>query len=491
MNFRPSIQKLVACAILLFVTTLLLKAQAPTHTRRFAPVLDANINGFYEYLPGNYAADITTRYPLIIFFHGVGESGSVQDNATLDKVMAWGPPQLINNKMLNKPAPAVQFPDSFFVGGQWFKFIVLSPQIKEGLDGPTVTDTIRPAAVDAVIEFAKANYRVDLTRVYLCGLSMGGGATWDYAGSSAAAVKKLAAIVVACGAGDLTTAEANIIAAGKLPVLATHNKGDGTVNYLRTDANAAKINAYLPLIVPAPVIVKWNGGGHNVWSRTYEDINPGVTSQGLTGNLRDSIGMNVYEWMLQFTRLSVTLPLNWESFTVKESRAGAVLRWSTAQQINTTSYTIERSDDGTRWIAVATIAAQDNAGLAQQYQFTDTTVQAFPCYYRIRQTDLDGAFTFSAVQKYMAALKKMSATVFPNPFSQQIQVHCSGITQKSITIQLVNQRGQVLLQQQHTMISANDIVTLNHSKKLSQGIYHVIVSGAKGEVVAHSRLVKE
>ena len=316
--------KILLCVLFLLAALQNMFAQAPTHTRHFTPVLDANINGFYEYLPRNYnAADATTKYPLLVFFHGVGESGSVQNNATLDKVLAWGPPKLIN---------AGTFPDSFNVAGKWFKFIIISPQIKAGLDA-TTTDTIRPSTVDAVIEYAKSTYNVDNSRIYLCGLSMGGGATWDYAGSNLAYASKLAAITVACGAGDLTVAEANVIAAAKIPVLATHNNGDPTVAISRTKANIANINAYTPAITPAPKAVYWSTGTHNVWSRTYEDINPGVTTQGLSGNLRDTLGINAYQWMLQYTRTAAVLADTY----VMGQPAGT--NGSTASALNSTTVT--------------------------------------------------------------------------------------------------------------------------------------------------------
>ncbi|MEO5681987.1 MAG: T9SS type A sorting domain-containing protein [Chitinophagaceae bacterium] len=481
MDAKFLLVKIILLKLVILATTLGLHAQPPTHTRHFSPVLDANINGFYEYLPRNYTTDPLQKYPLLVFFHGVGESGSVPNNPTLDNVLIWGPPKLIN---------AGFFPDSFSVGGQWHKFIVISPQIKSGLDGSTVTSTIQPATVDAVIEYAKAAYQVDLSRIYLCGLSMGGGATWDYAGSSAGAANKLAAIAVACGAGDLSTAEANTIAAAKLPVLATHNKGDGTVIYTRTDANAALLNAYAPALVPPPKIVKWEGGSHNVWSRTYEDINAGITSQGFTGNLTDSLGMNVYQWMLQFARTSGTLPMQWISFAGNITNGKTILHWTVSQEIDVQNYIVERSQDGFNWQQAGILASQKNNQQEQQYSFIDMAAEVF--FYRIKQTDTDGRYSFSKIIKAgKLDYPKAQAIVFPNPFSKQISISLSGYTQKKVRLRIVNLTGATMLQKIYSLTDATQNILVNNSSMLSTGTYYLSIEDENGNIGSRHKIMKQ
>ena len=90
--------------------------------------------------------------------------------------------------------------------GSGFPFIIISPQF---IGWPSVTD------VDAVIEYASSHYEVDRKRIYLTGLSMGGGATWDYAGDNLTYAKKLAAILPVSGASYPWIGRAQIIAPGK------------------------------------------------------------------------------------------------------------------------------------------------------------------------------------------------------------------------------------------------------------------------------------
>ena len=107
------------------------------------------VGGFFESLPVGYSTSSQT-YPLLIFIHGMGEIG-VGDATSLPPILLHGPPMLIDRGL---------FPQTFNVDGQTFSFIVLSPQFSHW---PTPND------VNDVINYAKAHYRVDPTRIYLTG----------------------------------------------------------------------------------------------------------------------------------------------------------------------------------------------------------------------------------------------------------------------------------------------------------------------------------
>ncbi|HAO04873.1 MAG TPA: hypothetical protein DCQ15_09365 [Chitinophagaceae bacterium] len=121
-------------------------------------------NGYYEYLPQGYWNNPDEKFPLIIFVHGIGECGN--GTSDLGKVLVHGTPKQINNG---------SFPTSFNVNGQNFKFIVLAPQF---------TGWAAYIQMNDVINYAVSHYKVDLNRIYLTGLSMGGGCVWEYAGYS-------------------------------------------------------------------------------------------------------------------------------------------------------------------------------------------------------------------------------------------------------------------------------------------------------------------
>ena len=268
MNYLERCSRLAAL-ILLSVCLLSSTGQAQVQTPRYIKV-NLNCNGFYEYLPSGYASNPTQKFPLIVFVHGLGELGD-GSAAKLPLVLRNGPPKLINNK---------SWPDSFAVNGQWHKPIVISPQF---IKWPT------PGDMDTLVNHLMATYKVDRSRIYVTGLSMGGGVTWNYASNSAAVCRKIAAIVPVCGATTPSTARGATMAKHNLPVWATHNQTDPTVPVSNTDNYVSYING--AAVPPNPLARKtiFPVSGHDAWSNTY---NP---------NYREN-GKNVYEWMLQFRR---------------------------------------------------------------------------------------------------------------------------------------------------------------------------------------------
>lgn len=454
---------LSVCSLLLCFS---IQSQPPTHTGKFSPYIDDNVNGFWEYLPRNYEVDVAAKYPLLIFFHGAGEQGSEQTTATLNRILRAGPPRLINNG---------GFPDSFFVAGQWHKFIVISPQIKNGITG--VSNTVQPSTVEAVIQYALSTYRVDVTRIYLCGLSMGGGTVWDYAGSSVAASHKLAAIVVAAGAADLTPEQANNIAQGGVPVLATHNRDDNVIGAYRTDANIAAINAYSPSAVPKAVF--WTAGGHNVWRRTYEDILPGTTPNG---NLRDTLGRNVFEWFLENFRAAVVLPVTWQSFTVRAQNGKAQLQWIVGSQANVKEYVVEKSSNGAQWTSVNSIAAKSES----TYSFIDAAVASGTTFYRIKQIDYNGRSTYSAIKTF--SLDGIVKTlVYPNPFKSFIKIDAA-IAAGEVTIRLIDYSGKTVSTTKY--VAVNGEITVNGLSALPAATYYLTIQDSQGNTLTHIPVVK-
>ena len=234
--------------------------------------IGGNCGGYYEYLPQGYSSNSWQNYPLIVAIHGIGELG----NGTTDLsniLNCWTAlPRLIANG---------SFPTSFNAAGQSFSFIVISPQFKAWPSG---------ADINAVVDYAIQNYRVDQSRIYVTGLSMGGGAVWDFAGTYPS---KVAAVVPICGAAWPDGTKAQAIASAKLAVWATHNQDDPTVSVNNTTGWVSLLQQY-GAEVQSTI---FQASGHDAWTKTYD---PNFTQNGV----------NIYQWMLQHQRGNSTTTTN-------------------------------------------------------------------------------------------------------------------------------------------------------------------------------------
>ncbi len=256
--------------------------------------------GYVEYLPAGYSA--SGNWPILIMLHGVGEEGN--GTSQLSSVRNNGP----NNEIDNR--------------GRDFPMVILTPQFPSW-----VTPNGDTTGLDAFVTYALANYKVNSKRLYMTGLSMGGGGTWDYA---AAHGDRLAAIVPICGATSTqsTDAHGQLLVNQGVAVWSAHALDDGTVSVKNTtlwmDAigrayggaggeitfqnyawawtgsstmhfdlaqkqwlfvnnyQGYRDNAGNPYN-PKQIMTLYSSGGHGIWDRMYSDP-------------------NVYEWLLSQSR---------------------------------------------------------------------------------------------------------------------------------------------------------------------------------------------
>ena len=166
------------------------------------------------------------------------------------------------------------FPAAFVVDGQTYSFIVLTPQFKTY---PSVAD------VETFVNYAKSKYRIDSTRVYMSGISIGGEVVGDVA---ATYPKQVAAIVPISGESQIQS-NCTLLAQNKIPIWDFHNSGDPTINISESMNFIAWVNAANPAIPPKQTI--FQSSEHDAWS----------TALSPTYNAN---GVNVYEWMLGYSK---------------------------------------------------------------------------------------------------------------------------------------------------------------------------------------------
>ncbi len=219
--------------------------------------------GHYAYTPSGYTAD-GPKYPVIIFLHGWNSN---LGNEPLENVLLSGPPRLIRT-------------------GQWqpkYPFIVISPQLTTSYWAPNQTHRF--------IEYLLRTYQINTNRIYLTGLSLGGGGCWYYVGEIE---DNYAAAIVPISASG---AEYLIDNLRKVPIWAFHGARDTTVEAYQNFGSVPlvqTINLTNP-IIEARVTVYPNLG-HDAWTTTYN-------GDGRYHNqLYDKYDVDLYDWMLTYKK---------------------------------------------------------------------------------------------------------------------------------------------------------------------------------------------
>ena len=99
--------------------------------------------------------------------------------------------------------------------------------------------------------------------------------------------------------------------------------------------------------------------------------------------------------LFRFTPPSVALPIGLTQFTVKSDQRFNILSWTTESEHNNDYFNIEKTSDGETFENIGYIKGAGNSTYPTTYLFTDYNSNRDINYYRLKQTDLDGKFTYS------------------------------------------------------------------------------------------------
>jgi hypothetical protein len=133
-----------------------------------------------------------------------------------------------------------------------------------------------------------------------------------------------------------------------------------------------------------------------------------------------------------------SLPVSWLGFSARLEGKVARLNWQTAVEENNAGFTVQRSHDGVAWTILGQVSVDRN-----DYSFIDESPLSGIGYYRIKQTDIDGNFTFSQVASLR--LEADDILAFPNPFRGQLTVFSS----VEDVVEIYNINGQKVVEYTH------------------------------------------
>lgn len=171
------------------------------------------------------------------------------------------------------------------------------------------------------------------------------------------------------------------------------------------------------------------------------------------------------------------LPVTWLSFTGRYFNGSVELNWSTSLEVNNEEYTIERSADGQNFTTIGNVAGVGNTTSISLYSYKDTNPLSGSAYYRIKQTDRDGKFSYSEVIRVSnseVALKGIR--LFPNPSSGKmpLTIENGSWSNKKVTITIYNAVGGIVRQEQITF--GSDSRAKINVDALQKGSYFITTS---------------
>lgn len=161
------------------------------------------------------------------------------------------------------------------------------------------------------------------------------------------------------------------------------------------------------------------GGPTDVWGMSWSvtDINSTEFGAALSatrsnGNLQvDHFRITVYS--------TSTLPIELLEFTAEPAGNEVRTKWVTATEQNNDYFVVERTQDGVTFESIGTVDGAGNSAFAHSYELFDPDPLEGVSYYRLKQVDFNGIYTYSPFAA-VTFTHHIETSVYPNPSSDGV-----------------------------------------------------------------------
>ncbi|WP_347156440.1 T9SS C-terminal target domain-containing protein [Pontibacter chitinilyticus] len=180
-------------------------------------------------------------------------------------------------------------------------------------------------------------------------------------------------------------------------------------------------------------------------------------------------------WSVSTNQPVTVLPVELVSFTAKLKADLVELAWQTASEKESDHYDVERSIGNSLFEPIGRVAGKGTTAQVSDYTFTDEQPQPGTSYYRLKQTDTDGSYTYSAVATVVRAATESIVRVYPTMAEQFLEVDTGGqIEQQAMVLDMLGR--QVMVQR---LPETTSHYTLNVAS-LRGGTYVLVLLNAAG-----------
>lgn len=170
------------------------------------------------------------------------------------------------------------------------------------------------------------------------------------------------------------------------------------------------------------------------------------------GDLRnESIRFNAFS----IEENAVIVPIKLLSFNAALYGSGVKLNWKTASEINSKMFSVERSSNGSDYTLIAMINAAGNSNFEKAYQVDDAQPLGGKNFYRLKQSDINGQFTYSPVAYVFYNPQNAGLQIYPNPVHHKIQLNVPGLPRMYEAV-ITNTTGQNIYSVSGNVVNIND-----------------------------------
>jgi hypothetical protein len=176
----------------------------------------------------------------------------------------------------------------------------------------------------------------------------------------------------------------------------------------------------------------------------------------------------------------IVLPVELSSFNAELNYNQVDVFWTTFSETNNDYFSVEKSENGKDFYEIGQINGKGNSTQISNYLFTDEKIVEGISYYRLKQVDFNGRYTYSNIKSVENEMIEIALNVFPNPSENgNFKIHFSENDLKNeepLTIQLVDLAGKIF----HSEELLPDKISNRHHEvntfgSIPKGVYYLII----------------
>jgi len=229
-------------------------------------------------------------------------------------------------------------------------------------------------------------------------------------------------------------------------------------------------------------------GANGAWTQLYSSAS---TVNFASQSAKFALTPAIYGTQFAIGAVNNPLPVTWVDFSAKHTDNHALLTWSVAAEKNNKGYFVERSIDGVSFEEIDFVNGKGDHTYMTSYTYTDYGVfmQYQTAYYRLRQVDFNGKFTYSKTIMLTASIDAdVISSVYPNPMNNQLNIELGNVAAEKVTLNVFDVTGK-LVQMVEIPVNNGKLIQTNELSGLHSGIYMLQITH-QNKLVYQTKLIK-
>ena len=187
------------------------------------------------------------------------------------------------------------------------------------------------------------------------------------------------------------------------------------------------------------------------------------------------------------------LPIELLYFDAKCTNGKVELKWLTTSETNNDYFTVEKSRDAKNWNTVVNFKGAGNSNTYLYYSAEDNEPLTGNSYYRLKQTDFDGSYSYSKIVAISCNNTENNIkliSIQPNPASSDVDIILVSPADEEVNLVVYNNNGKVVAKKMFDITAGQSFNNMD-IQKLKKGNYLFYVTTKDGVEIDSRHIIKK